>query len=146
MPSHLHRDLCPGSANMRRELVLDMLRQLHDRRMIEHFGQIDESRKIPADVLVDLDQFEGTRAYLEQVVVDVDAWAWQDCLAQDLQAGFEFGTTGDRPSITARDQAFKLSQVSVEVTVDVSLLQHVPLHFTAGGLRNLPYRNDFRNL
>src|SRR5579863_6384787 len=138
-------DLRLESLGLTHELMLEMFRQLRDRRMIEHFDQIDETGKVTTDVLVNFYQLEGTGANLKEVVIDVDVSARQHSLAYGLKAGFEFRAAEAWPAMRRGDQGFQLRQRRVEVTVDMRLFKDMALHLAAGGFRDFLYGNDPRH-
>ena len=59
----------------RRQLLLEVPRQLRDRRQVEQLRQVHCAGVQLVDLLVDLDQRQRARADVEQVVVDVDVLA-----------------------------------------------------------------------
>src|SRR5215472_3299829 len=118
------------------ELGLEVLCELGDRREVEELGQVDLAGIEPVDLLVDLDELQGARADLEEVVVHIDPLALERRVADGLQLLLELAALAVPRAALRRAQRRRFGEVRVELAVDIALLEQMPLDLAARGLRD----------
>src|SRR5688572_3478830 len=95
---------------------------------------------------MDLDQLQRARPDLEQVVVDVEALAFEGGVADRLQLVLDFRARRCRGPPRRLAQPYKLGELRVELAVEETGLEQVTLDLAARGLRYSLDRHDVCNL
>src|SRR5579871_2425645 len=128
------------------ELALEVAREIGDGREVEQLRQINLARVLPVDLFVDLDELEGARADLEEIVVNVDALALERGITDRLEFLLDGGERVGLGRACGGAQPRELTALSIELPVDELLLEQVALDLAARGLRDAFYRHHLRDL
>src|ERR1019366_8388992 len=128
-------------SGLRSELRLDEGTQCADAGMLEYIGHLDQPRPEPLDTLVNRDQFERTRTEIEQALIEIDTTPLELGFTDAAQLGFDRAVPlGGAWPRTA--ETLELGQLGIEGTGQILLLEQMPLHLAARGLRDAAHRHD----
>src|SRR5512146_3301122 len=105
--------------------------ELGDGRVVEQLRQVHLPRILTVDLLVDLDELQGARAQLEEVVVDVHPLAAEGGLADGPQLLLDVAARSALRAALRRTQRRQSLQLRVALPVDITLLEQVPLDLAA---------------